>query len=175
MPVKKVIRFNDIDGNPVEQEYYFTLGKSDVVDMDFAHSGDPKAYLQEIIDKKDSRQFLKLWRELLFRSVGKRDGNLLVKNETVLQEFKYSGAYEELFSELLQNDDGGTEFFMSIMPADVQEKIAEESAREYTKDQLLSMSQADFDRIVGTDEATMSREHLLIAFQRKNLAEPQSA
>lgn len=169
MPVKKVIRFNDLDGNPVEKVYYFSLGQTDVIEMDMIHDQeDVPAYLKSIVENKDSRELLRVWKELLFRAVAERVGNRLDKSQEVIDEFKGSGAYEQFFSELVSSEDAGASFFVSIMPADAQEKAAAEQNREYTEEELLSMSDEQFDKIAGTDTKKMSKEHFHIAFQRRN-------
>jgi hypothetical protein len=167
MAVKRTIRFLDLDGEPVEQDWYFSLGKTDALEMDLVHHEDVAEYLNDILKNKDSRKLLEVWKELLFRSVGKREGNLLVKNDEVLREFKQGGAYEQFFSELVEADDAGAEFFLSIMPADVQVKVVEEQNKTYTKDELMSMTDDEFAQVAGRDVTEMSKEHMQIAFLRK--------
>lgn len=167
MAVKKTISFADLDGNSVSEDWYFSLGKTDVLDMDLVHHEDVAAYLTQIMKDRDSRKLLEVWRELLFRSVAKREGKMLVKDESVLREFRYGGAFEQFFSEIIESEDAGAQFFMSIMPADIQEQITTEQNKVFTTEDLLAMSDSEFAAVAGTDEKEMSREHLLIAFQRK--------
>lgn len=169
MAVKKTIRFQDLDEQWVEQDWYFSLGKTDVLDMDFIHNKDVAEYLTKIMKDKNSRELLKVWKDLLFRAVGKRIGNQLVKNDEILAEFRQGGAYEQFFSELIESDDAGASFFVAIMPSDIQEKVAKEQAKVWSKEELLAMSDGDFYQAVGTRDITaMSKEHMQIAWQRKN-------
>lgn len=168
--VKRVIQFNDLDGNPVEEVYYFQLGKTDALETDVIHEhkDDMEEYVRELAKGKNSRELVKVWQQLLFTAVGQRVGNQLIKSPEITAQFRFGGAYEQFFSELMESEDGGGEFFMKIMPEDVQERSEEAAKRVYTKEELLDMPDAEFDRIAGTDESKMSREHLLIAFQRKS-------
>lgn len=169
--VKRIISFEDIDGNPVTEEWYFSLGKTDVLDMEVAHRVDVVEYLTTIVKERRSRDLLTLFRDLLMKSVGKRSGNRLDKSEAIVQEFKNGGAYEQLFSELLEMDDAGASFFNSMMPKDVQEQIAEKANRVYTPAELLAMTDDEFYAAVGTsDIREMSKEHMQVAFQRKSNA-----
>lgn len=168
MAVKKEITFEDLDGNEITQEWWFRLDKTDALDMDIVHEKDPANYLKQIMKDQDSRKLLRVWRELLFASVGKREGNLLVKSPEILAEFQQSGAYNQFFSELIEADDAGASFFVSIMPKDVQEKIQKDDGRVYTKDELLAMTDEEFDQVAGTDTKKMTQEHFQIAFQRRN-------
>jgi hypothetical protein len=174
MAVKRVISFEDLDGNPVEQEWYFTLSEADASDMDLAHHENLEEYLTDVLKRKDSKTWLAILKDLLFASVGKREGNLLVKDESVLREFKFGGAYKQLFSELIEMDDAGAEFFNSIMPAKIQAKIAEEQGKTYTKDEMLAMTDDEFTKAFGTDQTAWDREVLLVAMQRKT-AGPKAA
>jgi hypothetical protein len=170
MAVKRTIRFHDLDGNPVEQDWYFVLGKTDVLEMNVVHDyEDVPAYLASILKdaKNHSREILDLWKEMLFNAVGQREDNLLVKDDAILRKFRYSGAYEQFLSELMDEDDAGASFFMSIMPADVQAKIEEEQNKTYSKEDLLGMSDEEFEKNFGKDETSYSPEILLVAFQRR--------
>lgn len=168
MAVKKILRFEDLDGNPVEEEWYFQLGKTDALEMDVFLMKDPAGYLKKIVEEGDARAMLTTWKEILFHSVGKRVGNRLTKNEELVEEFRHGGAFEQLLSELLESEDAGASFFASIMPADVREKAEEQANRTYTKAELMEMSDEEFAKVAGTDPSAMTKEHLTIAFARKS-------
>lgn len=171
MAVKRTITHNDLDGNPISEDWYFSMGKTDVLEMDLVHDyDDVPAYLASILKdpKNHSREILKLWKEMLFHAVGQREGNLLVKDESVLRKFQYSGAYEQLLGELMDEDDAGASFFMAIMPSDVQKKIHAEETKTYTKNEMLSMTDEEFTKAFGVDQTTWDREVLLVAMQRKS-------
>jgi hypothetical protein len=166
--IKRTISFIDIDGNPVEEDWYFSLDEADAAETDIAHRKDLAEYLASIQKNKDTKELLDVWRQLLFAAVGKREGKLLIKGPEIVREFRFGGAYKQFFSQIIEMDDAGFEFFNSIMPEKIQKQVQEEQNKTYSKDELLSMSNEEFDRVVGTDESKMSREHLLIAFQRRN-------
>lgn len=170
MAVKRTISHPDLDGNPVSEDWYFSLGKTDVLEMNVVHDyEDVPAYLASILKdaKNHSREILDLWKEMLFNAVGQREGNLLVKDDAIRRKFKFSGAYEQFLGELMDEDDAGASFFMSIMPSDVQARISEETQKVYTKEEMLAMTDEEFDRHIGTDLRDMTKEQQLIAFQRK--------
>lgn len=172
--VKRMIRYTDLDGNQQEAEYWFSLGKTDAIKMDFVHRKNPKAYLESIAKNQETRNLMEVWEELLMKSVARRENNYLVKNQDILNEFIGSGAYEQLFGELAESKDGGAEFFLSIMPEEVQKNAAQEvqlTQREHTTEELLGMSEEDFYAVVGTRDVTkMDKRYFQIAWQRKNNA-----
>lgn len=169
MPVRKIIKHETPDGVQVESEWYFSLGKTDMAEMDLAHMEDPGKYLQDLIDNKDSRAMLDLWQQMLFRSVGIREDDLIIKGEDVIRRFKGCGAYEQFFGELIEMPDAGFSFFISIMPADIQKKISEHQPeqREYSDAELLSMPEEEFRRIAGPNEKDWDRRYLMLGMQRK--------
>jgi hypothetical protein len=167
MAVPRTIRFRDLDGNFVEQDWYFSLDKTDTLEMGLIHNEDVSHFLNNVIMSRDSLQLLRVWKDLLIRSVGERQGRLLVKDDNIRREFRQGGAYEQLLMELVESDDTGAGFFLSIMPDEIQNMINEEQAREYSREELLSMTDEEFSRVAGDDESRMSRKHLMISLQRK--------
>jgi hypothetical protein len=169
MAVKRTIRFTDINGEQQEQEYYFALDLDDAVEMRLVNKGaELESYLTKIFKEVNVPEIVKTMKDMLFASVGRREGNLMIKDENVKREFMYGGAYKQLFNELMEEmDKGAAEFFISIMPEQVQKQINEESARVYTKEELLAMTEEEFDRVAGTDPKKMSTEHFQIAFDRR--------
>lgn len=170
---KQEITFTDVDGNVVTEEWYFQLDETDAIEMDIIHDilqkDNPDQYLREIVENKDSRKLLTLWKELLFASVCKREGKNLVKGDDILHEFKFGGAYREFFSNLITSDDAGAAFFLQIMPDRVQQQATKESSRTYTNEELLVMSDEDFFKAAGTrDISEMDKRFLTLAMQRRN-------
>jgi len=170
--VKRTISFVNADDEEVTEEWHFQLDESDAVDMQIMHdilaTGDPETHLHAIVQNRDSRALLNLWREMLFAAACKREGKLLLKDPDIQREFRYGGAYRQLFSELITADDGGVEFFMSIMPKHIREQAAEQAKQGYSDEELLSMSDEDFVKAAGGDNAmNWDRRFLNIATQRK--------
>lgn len=172
---KKSIRYIDLNGQTREVEYWFQLGKTDAIELDFVHRKNPKEYLESIAANQESRNLMDVWKDMLFRAVAKRvsgtDGDYLVKNDEILSEFRGSGAYEQLFNELAESEDGGASFFLSIMPKEVQANAEQEAARnsrEYTNQELLEMTDEAFYTAAGTRNVMdMEKRFMQIAWQRK--------
>lgn len=167
MAEKKTIVVEDLDGKKTAQDWYFQLDEADVVDFEWVHLDNPAEYLQGLFNNKDSQALLNLWREMLYKSVGKREGTLLAKRPEYLEEFKHNGWFAQLFSDIIRSDDAGAEFFQKIMPRMVQEKIKNAPPSEYTKDQLLAMTDEEFEKVAGTDIKNMNETMFQIAFQRR--------
>lgn len=169
---KQSITFEDPDGNTVTEEWHFQLDETDAIEMDIVHDlltmDNPEQYLRDIVENKDSRALLQLWRELLIHSVSRREGKLLVKDKETVRQFQYGGAYRQFFSDLITSDDAGNAFFMKIMPTRVQEKAAEEVARAYSDEELFAMTDEEFNKAAGTTKVEeMDKRFLPIAFRRR--------
>lgn len=165
--VMRSISFTNISGEDVTEDWYFLLDESDAVDMELVHRPDVEDFLTDIVKNRDSRNLIDVYRQILFASVGKKDGNLFVKDEETLREFKLGGAYRKLFSELLDMDDAGAEFFNTFMPEKIMQKAREQAEKVWTEGELLAMTDQEFEGVAGKDEKDWSREHLLIAMKRK--------
>lgn len=170
--VKRTITFVDLDGNQVTEDWWFQIGKTDAIEMDvvheFAQMSNPEEHYKNVVEGNDTRTMLRIWRELLFAAVAKRKGNRLVKGPDILEEFRYGGAYEQLYSDILEMDDAGASFFQQIVLPEFQSPVQKEGDHEPTDDELLAMSDEEFYRAAGTNKVEeMDKRFLPIAFRRK--------
>lgn len=166
--VKREISFKNLDGEDVTETWYFSLDEEDAANTDLAHRPDLSEYLSTVDKNRDAKEVMNIWKTLLWASVGKREGNLLIKDEKVLREFKFGGAYKQLFAELVEDPDAGMHFFLKIMPDKVQKQVAAETSKTYNTDEMMAMSDEEFDKIFGTDDTKWDRDVLLVAMRRKN-------
>lgn len=170
MTVRELIKFNDLDGNPVEETWYFDLSIAEVTKMDAEFDGDLGEHFNTILKSGDRKALLNAFETIIRWSVGKRseDGRRLIKTPEVVADFMESKAYDQFFLSLMSSPGKAAAFFNSVIPTEAIKKMAEEA--EYTNDQLLEMSDEEFNLVVGTDPTKMKPEHLTIAYQRKNKA-----
>lgn len=166
--VKKTISYtNQFTNEPVTEDWYFSLDQSDAVDMELMHRPDVQEYVTGAVKKDQKRDLVSIFKEILFASVGKRVGDMFVKDAETVREFKYGGAFRQLFAELVDSDDFGAELFAAMMPDDVVAQAKEQANKVYTEEELLAMTDDEFKAVAGQDEKDWSREHLLIGFKRK--------
>lgn len=168
------ISFEDPDGKPITERWWFQIGKTDALEMpkvhEFAQMDNPEEHFRTIVQGNKTQEMMEIWKQLLFVSAGQRDGNMILKGPDVVKHFRYGGAYEQLFNELLESEDAGASFFASIMPSGVQDSVTP-IKKEYTREQLLAMSDEDFFKAAGTkDVMQMDQTYLTLAMQRRNAA-----
>lgn len=155
--LKKTIKFSDLDGNEVTEEFYFRLNKAEIAEMELSHEGSFSAYLKTIIESQDGGKIIAAFKQILLASVGRRseDGRRFIKNQEIRDDFEQSEAYSELFMELVTNADAASAFIRGIVPSDLQKEVETElpvaqaepetpayirENREPTKEELKSMT-----------------------------------
>lgn len=117
--LKKTITYTDYDGNERTEDFYFNLTKAECLEMELGSNGGMKKYVERIISAQDGKQLVALFKEIIDKSYGVKslDGKRFVKNQEVLDEFKQSEAYSDLFMELATNSDAAAAFVNGVVPA----------------------------------------------------------
>ena len=127
---KKTITYSDLDGNKLTEDFWFHLSKAKILEKELSTTGGLEAAMKELIKKRDGANIMATFKDLILSSYGERslDGKRFLQSEEISKAFEETDAYSELFTELVTNDEAAAEFFNGILPADVQEKVAEERA-----------------------------------------------
>lgn len=168
MARKESITFTNLDGEEVTEDWYFSLAETDLADLPFMHDANRDEILTNIAKNKDSAGWLKILKMVIFASVGRREDNLLIKDEETVKQFRYGGAYTEFFADLITQEDAGWGFFQSILPERLLKQLQAQEEKTYSKDEMIAMTDEEFEAAFGTDHTKYSPEVLMVAFQRKN-------
>ena len=99
--VKKTITYTDYDGTERTEDFYFNLSEAEITEMQLSVEGGMRSYIEKIIAAKSQLELVKLFKDILLRSYGKKslDGRLFVKNEANTAEFLASPAYSKIYME----------------------------------------------------------------------------
>lgn len=116
--IAEKIKFVDYDGNEQEETFYFNLNKAEVMEMEMSETGGLSKTLQRIVDTKDQKQLIKIFKEVILKAYGVKsvDGRRFIKSEALTEEFSQTEAYVELFMKLATDDAAATRFINGIMP-----------------------------------------------------------
>lgn len=116
--LKKTIAYTDFNGVERTEDFYFNLTKAEIAEMELEIPGGMTAMIDRITKSQDTPSLIKLFKDLILRSYGKKsdDGRRFIKNQDVVDEFKDSEAYSELFMELATNADAASAFVNGIVP-----------------------------------------------------------
>lgn len=154
----------------VTETWWFHVSRADAAELVLGGKGDVASYLQSIIDSGDGEAVIKYFKKLLRMSVGKQVGRHFVRSETGGDDFMFTPAYDEIFMRLVTNAEYAAAFCNGLMEElvrSMQTDAPPKAKKVYSSKELLEMPQEEFDEVVGTDIHEMSREHFLIASQRK--------
>lgn len=122
----RTIKFDDLDGNPVEEEFWFHLSKGELVELNLGvKGGSLEALIKEIVADEDGEKIIANFKKIIRMSVGRRDPNnrRFIKNEDLTENFMQSDAYSELFLLLVQDAKAAAEFIALTVPANLSDKI----------------------------------------------------
>lgn len=125
--LKKTITFKDLDGNELTEDFYFALTEAEVAELELRYDGLANRLEKMTAPPIDGGLVMDTFKDMIARSVGKRhmDNVQFIKNDEVRGRFMQSDAYTRFFMELVTDADAGAKFVNGIMPAIVQEKLAQ--------------------------------------------------
>ncbi len=133
--LKKTMTYIDYDGNPRTEDFWFNLNKAEVAKMEFGTAGGIQKMIERLVQEQDTKRIIEVFDELICCSYGKKglDGKRFIKTPELLEEFKQTEAYSDLFVELLGNPDKAAAFFAEIIPkADVVTEAAADQPVQMT-------------------------------------------
>lgn len=116
--LKKTITYTDFNGVERTEDFYFNLTKAEIAEMELEVPGGMTTMIERITKMQDTPSLIKVFKDLILRSYGKKsdDGRRFIKNKELVDEFKDSEAYSELFMELATNADAASAFVNGITP-----------------------------------------------------------
>lgn len=120
--IKKTINYVDYNGNQRTEDFYFNLTKAEITEMELSIDGGLTATLEKIVESKDSRQIVEMFKKIILKSYGEKseDGKRFIKNEELTEAFTQTEAFSELFMELALNENAAAEFVNGIMPSSMK-------------------------------------------------------
>ena len=122
---KKTITYLDYNGEEIKEDFYFNLTKAEILEMQLGKEGGLAEKIQTIVDSKNVPELIKIFKELILRSYGKKsdDGKRFIKSPELSREFTQTEAYSELFMELATDSDAASAFINGIIPANLAKEL----------------------------------------------------
>ena len=116
--IAKTIHYTDYNGNEHDEEFYFNLTQSEIVGMDLEFKGGMIANLNALLNDQDGNKLNEFFSKFILRSVGKKspDGRRFIKNDEILEDFRQTPAYDQLFMSLITNADEAAAFMNGVIP-----------------------------------------------------------
>jgi hypothetical protein len=115
--ITKTITYTDFNDVERTEDFYFNLSEAELTAWEYSVSGTLTEHIKRIESTIDVPQLMELYKELIDRSYGVKDadGRRFRKSPEILQDFKDTNAYSELFMELATNQQAGGEFISGIV------------------------------------------------------------
>lgn len=133
--VTETITYTDFKGVERKETHYFNLSETELTKLNLSKSGGLEEYLTRMAEKLDGPAMAGFYEFLIDASYGvmSEDGRKLVKNKEVLDDFKFSGAYDVFYMTLLENGaTKGIEFFTNVVPEKFRAQMAKNVAEAKT-------------------------------------------
>lgn len=130
--IKKKVTYTDFDGNERTEDFYFNLTTAEITEMEMSVDGGLGVMLQKIIDAKDGKRIINMFKELVLKSYGIKsdDGKRFIKNDEVRDAFVQTQAYSDIFMSLATDDNAASEFVKGILPKDIANQVEKMSESE---------------------------------------------
>lgn len=115
--ITKTITYTDFNGEQRTEKFSFNLSESELADWELDVKGTLTEHIKRISETIDVPQLKNLYKEIIDRSYGIKDadGRRFRKSTEILQEFKDTNAYSELYMELLSDDKAAVEFINGVI------------------------------------------------------------
>lgn len=175
--LKKTITYTNYNDEQVTEDFYFNLSKSEVAELEMSRKGGLTEHLQSIIKNEDPKEIISTFREIIRKSVGRRspDGRKFEKSPEILSDFMDTGAYDEIFMELVTNGEAGAAFISGVIP----KGLGELGSNDIPKPSINLPTPPEDNRPAWIREdrdptphevAGMTKEQLVEAMRRKSAA-----
>ena len=134
--VKKTVTYEDFNGVETTEDLYFNLNELELTEL----AADLPDEMVETVGEKPTEEtaakalsslgtkgILEFVKNLLLKSYGVKsaDGRMFIKNEKVLDEFQYGGAFSAIVMELMTDDKAAADFVNNIIPAKLAAKLVD--------------------------------------------------
>ena len=118
---KKTITYTDYDGNERTEDFRFNLSKADYVMFENSVIGGMSKEIERAMAMQNGPRILEIFKDLVDRSYGVKtaDGRRFMKSPELLQEFRETEAYVNLFMELVTDPEAGKAFLRGVSPSDM--------------------------------------------------------
>lgn len=122
--IKKTIKYVDFKGNEREEDFYFNLSKPELLEMELTTKGGMSDYLDKIVKAQSREELIKWFRIIILKAYGEKseDGRRFIKSEELSTAFSQTGAFEQLYMELVTDEKKASDFINAIIPEFTEEE-----------------------------------------------------
>ena len=127
---RKNIKYTDFNGAERDETFYFNFGMHELTLLEWNTPGGIQQYMKTIIETRDGQKLADMFKWLINESYGVKspDGRSFIKSKEVLDNFRFTPAYEKLFMALATDDKEAAEFVNGVFPKEAVEEAARQKA-----------------------------------------------
>lgn len=127
---KKVIKYEDFNGQMREDTFYFNLSKAELMEMELSTKAGVEEMIRMLIATKDNAKIVETYKGLILKSVGVKseDGTRFIKTQEIRDSFEQSNAYSEFFIQLLSDTEEQVRFMNAVVAGVNAPEMKEEDA-----------------------------------------------
>lgn len=127
---KTTVKYTDFNGQEREEQLYFNLSKSEMMEMELSTQAGVEEMLRMMIATKDNAKIVQTYKDLILKSYGikSEDGTRFIKTKELREAFEQSAAYDQLFIDLLSNPDKQSAFINGVVSGVNLPEMKEEEA-----------------------------------------------
>ena len=120
--LKKLIKYTDYNGVERQENFYFNLNKTELMEMETEVTGGMRQLLEDMMEKQDIPKIMKAFKTIILKAYGEKspDGRRFYKSEELSTAFTQTEAYNELYMELLSDAKKASQFITALMPEDMR-------------------------------------------------------
>lgn len=117
------ITYTNFDDEVVTETYYFNLSKPELLEFKVDFDGGVEKILTKIIEEQDEKGMLEWFKKFILMGYGVREGDRFIKSDELSEQFSQTAAYEQLYTELMTDDNLAADFLIGMLPKDLTSKI----------------------------------------------------
>ncbi len=112
--LKKIIEYDNLDGERVAKEFHFNLSKTDLAEyaMTSEDGGGLEVELRKMQSSDNPTQIFSVFKKILSLAVGVRVGDRFLKTDEIRSSFFDTGAYSEMFLSLVKDPEALITFIL---------------------------------------------------------------
>ena len=123
--INKTITYVDFDGVERTEDFRFNLTQAEVAKLAYSVEGGLDKTIEQIVKTEDMKRLIELFSKIIDMAYGVKslDGKKFLKSPEILEDFKQSQAYSDLFMELATDTEAASAFINGVIPSMPEPKV----------------------------------------------------
>ena len=139
-------KYTDYNGQEREETFYFKFSMAELLDLEWRTPGGLEEYMKNIMSKLDGQKLADMFKFLIDQSYGVKslDGREFIKTPEVLNAFKFTEAYSDLYILLATDSNVASDFVNGIFPRDA----VEQARKQREASEKAGVTAADVSKVI---------------------------